>query len=111
MHAVVITFDLIDMTHTHYEEVCAELAPAFAALPGLLAKIWLTDAENAAYGGVYLFGDAASAEAFLGSTLARSVAENPHFAGLAVRRFDVDEAATARTQPGMPVVPVLPASV
>jgi hypothetical protein len=104
VHTLVITFDLVDMTHQRYTEVCAELAPAFAAVPGLLAKIWLTDPEEARYGGIYLFGDAGAADGFLGSTLARSVATNPHFAGLTVRRFDVDKATTARTQPGLTVV-------
>ena len=46
MHTLVITFDLVDMTHERYTEVCAELAPAFAAVPGLLAKIWLTDQDE-----------------------------------------------------------------
>jgi Putative mono-oxygenase ydhR len=104
VHTLFITFDLADMTHERYTEVSAELAPAFAAVPGLLAKIWLADRQDARYGGVYLFDDIAAADAFLGSTLAHSVATNPHFAGLAIRRFAVDEASTARTQPGITVV-------
>ena len=104
MHTVVITFDLVDMTQQRYNEVCAELAPAFAAVPGLLAKIWLTDPEEARYGGIYLFDDAGAADGFLGSTLAHSVATNPHFAGLTIRRFGVDEATTARTQPRVTVI-------
>ena len=104
MHTLVITFDLVDMTHERYTEVCAELAPAFAAVPGLLAKIWLTDPDGARYGGVYLFADAAAGDAFLCSSLARIVASNPHFGGLTVQRFGVDEATTARTQPGLTVV-------
>lgn len=104
MHAIIITFDLVDMTHERYTEVCAELAPSFAAVPGLRAKIWLTDPGAGRYGGVYLFADPAAGDGFLGSALARSVATNPHFSGLAVRRFGVDEATTARTQPGLAVV-------
>lgn len=104
MHTIIITFDLADMTHERYTEVCDQLAPTFAAVPGLLAKIWLADPPEARYGGVYLFDDTAAADAFLGSTLAHSVATNPHFVGLAVRRFDVDATTTARTQPGIAVV-------
>jgi hypothetical protein len=106
MHTIIITFELADMTPERYAEVCAELAPAFAAVPGLRAKIWLADPELGEYGGVYLFADATAAEAFLGSALARAVATNPHFADLTVRRFGVDEQTTARTQPGIPVVAV-----
>jgi hypothetical protein len=104
MHTLLITFDLSDMTHERYTEVSAELAPAFAAIPGLLAKIWLADPQEARYGGVYLFTDAAAADGFLSSALARGVATNPHFAGLSVRRYGVDDATTARTQPGITVV-------
>ena len=104
MHTVIITFDVVDLTEEDYGQLCAELAPAFAALPGLLTKIWLADWEDASYGGVYLFEDTASADDFLGSALARAVATNPHFTGLTVRRFEVDEETTARTQPGLKVV-------
>jgi Putative mono-oxygenase ydhR len=104
VHTIVITFDLVDMTHERYAEVCAELAPAVAAVPGLLAKIWLTDPDDARYGGVYLFAATAAGDGFLGSALARSVATNPHFAGLVVQRYGVDEVTTARTQPGITVV-------
>lgn len=45
-----------------------------------------------------------TADGFLGSALARGVASHPHFTGLTVQRFTVDEATTARTQPGLTVV-------
>ena len=34
MHTLVITFDLVDMTHERYTEVCAELAPPSRRSPG-----------------------------------------------------------------------------
>jgi hypothetical protein len=104
MHTIVITFELVDMTPERYEEVCAELAPAFAAVPGLLTKIWLTSPGDGRRGGVYLFGDAEAGDGFLGSALARGVAGNPHFRDLTVRRFEVDTETTARTQPVLTVV-------
>lgn len=104
MHTIIINFTLTDMTDDRYREVCAELAPAFAELPGLLTKVWLADPPARAYGGVYLFADRESADAYLGSALFRTVESFPHFADLALRRFDVDEATTRRTQPGLAVV-------
>ena len=53
---------------------------------------------------VYLFADRECADAFLGSALLRTVESYPHFTGLALRRFEVDETATRRTQPGLAVV-------
>ncbi|MGQ0574699.1 MAG: YdhR family protein [Pseudonocardia sp.] len=101
MHTIIITFTLTDMTEARYREVCTELAPAFHELPGLLAKIWLTGDR---YGGVYLFADETAADAYLASGLHRTVRTFPHFAGIEVRRFGVDEDATRRTQPGLDLV-------
>jgi Putative mono-oxygenase ydhR len=104
MQTIIITFTLTDMSDERYREVCAELAPAFAELRGLHAKIWLADPATATYGGVYLFADAADVEAFLGSALFRTVRMFPHFTDIQMRRFEVDEATTLRTQPGVRVV-------
>ena len=104
MHTVIVTFTLTDMTDARYREVCAELAPAFAQLPGLLAKVWLTDPDTATYGGVYLFADSAAADGFAASSLFRTVADYPHFRDVTARRFGVDELTTRRTQPGLVVV-------
>jgi Putative mono-oxygenase ydhR len=105
MHAIMITFDLVDMTPERYAQVSAELAPSFAALPGLLTKLWLSDVDRTRRAGLYLFTDATSADGFLASALARSVAQNSHFGDLNVQCFAVDETTTALTQPGITVVP------
>jgi hypothetical protein len=103
MHAIVITFDLVDMTPEEYADASAELAPSFAALSGLLTKIWLTDADHGRCGGLYLFADGHGARSFLESALARSIRRNPHFGNLAVQCFAVDETSTAKTQPKIAV--------
>ena len=104
MHAIMITFDLVDMPPDRYQEVSVGLAPSVAALPGLLTKIWLSN-EKIRRGGLYLFADATAADRFLASALARSVAQNPHFADLDIQRFAVDETTTAMTQPEIIVIP------
>lgn len=111
MHTVIINFSLVDMTDERYREVCAELAPAFAELPGLLAKVWLADVDTATYGGVYLFADAGAADAYLASALYRTVRSYPHFTDVTTRRFAVDETTTRRTQPGLAVLAPAPATV
>lgn len=105
MQTFVITFRLDDMTDDEYRALCDELAPAFAELPGLLAKIWLADPASGMYGGVYLFSDTGAADAFTESRLFRTVALYPNFTDLIVRRFTVDEKMTRRTQPRLGVVP------
>jgi Putative mono-oxygenase ydhR len=107
VHAIVMTFDLVDMTPEQYARLSAELAPPFAALPGLLTKIWLTDTERSRCGGLYLFADDATAEGFLKSALALSVTQNPHLAHCTAELFTVDQTTTAVTQPKIMVVPAL----
>ena len=93
---------LTDMTD-RYREVCAELAPAFAELPGLLATVWLADPPTRAFGGVYLFADRESADAFLGSALFRTVGSYPQFIDLALRRSHRRDRDPPH-QPGLAVV-------
>lgn len=107
MHAVIITLELTEITHSEYQELSLQLAPMIAAVPGLLAKVWLTDAKNG-YGGMYLFADASAAHAFLGSELAGKIAAHPNVAGMDVRHFEVDERATAQTQPLRTIVESVP---
>lgn len=104
MHVKIINFNLVDMTEDAYAEACEQFAPAFASLPGLLAKIWLRDPSSNTYGGVYLFADRAAADAYAASDLFRTVGAFPHFANITVRGFAVDEETTRRTQQGIPVL-------
>ena len=48
-----------------------ELAQSIAQEPGLLWKIWTENAERQEAGGIYLFADRASAEAYLAMHTAR----------------------------------------
>lgn len=104
MDTIIVTFSLDGMTDDRYREVCAELAPAFAELPGLLAKVWLAAPGRGQYGGVYLFADPESADAFLASALYRTVRTFPQFTGITMQRYTVDETVTRRTQKRLAVV-------
>ena len=104
MHVKIINFNLVDMTEEGYREVCDQLAPAFGALPGLHAKIWLCDPSTNTYGGVYLFADGGAADAYAASELFQTVGAFPNFTNITVRDFSVDEDNTRRTQPGIEVI-------
>lgn len=104
MHVKIINFNLVNMTEEGYAEACEQLAPAFAALPGLLTKIWLRDPASNTYGGVYLFADRAAADAYAASELFKTVGAFPNFTNITVRDFGVDEDNTRRTQPGVEVL-------
>ncbi len=100
MHVSIVGFRLQNMDDAEYSQICDELAPAFAAVPGLLSKVWL-HGEGDARGGVYLWEDKAAFEAFLASDLGRAVASHPNFAELTVRDYAVDEAPSRVTR-GVP---------
>lgn len=101
MHIAVVNFHLKDMTHEQFLAACDELAPAFAAVPGLISKVWLSDPASNTYGGVYTWRDRAAFEAFVAGDLAKGVVTHPNFADVTIRDFGVLEAPTAVTR-GLP---------
>jgi len=52
MHIQIVNFRLKGIDEQQYAKVCDELAPAFAAIPGLQSKVWLANRETATFGGV-----------------------------------------------------------
>ena len=43
-------FNLNGITETDYAAGCDQIAPAFAAVPGLVTKVWLADSDAGVYG-------------------------------------------------------------
>ena len=97
MEILVINFSLEGMTEFEYRNLCDEVAPAFAAVPGLVSKVWLADRANGVYGGVYTFENGAALDTYLASDLLAQVAANPAFVDITVRRFEVLSEPTAIT--------------
>jgi len=95
---VIVNFSLDGLSETDYERLCDEVAPAFAAVPGLTSKVWLADRAEGVFGGVYTFESAWAVDAFLASELFASVGATPGLANISVRRFGALEAPTAVTR-------------
>ncbi len=74
MEIVIVNFSLGGLSEPDYEQLCDEVAPAFAAAPGLVSKVWLADRADGVFGGVYTFESAPAVDAFLGSELFAAVA-------------------------------------
>lgn len=94
---LVINFSLEGMTEAEYRTQCDEVAPAFAAVPGLVSKVWLADRANGVYGGVYTFESGAALDAYLASDLFAQVGATPTLVDMSVRRFEVLSEPTAIT--------------
>jgi hypothetical protein len=100
MKIQIVNFQLDGIDEDTYRGTCDELAPAFAAVPGLAAKLWLADRSANTYGGVYVFSDADAQAAYANSELFAAVAGNPNLTGLTSRTFDVLAGPTAVTRGG-----------
>jgi len=98
VHIQIVTFQLTGMDDTQYRQASELEAPTFAAIPGLLSKVWLADQSTNTYGGVYTWRDRQAMEDFLDSELFREVRADPHVHDLTSRGFGVLETPTQVTR-------------
>jgi hypothetical protein len=92
-----ISFHL-NVPRAEFEEIARSLAHDFAQLPGLTWKIWLMNEKEREAGGIYLFEDASSLQAYLEGPLAAAVMSHPALSDLVAKQFDVIEDCTAITR-------------
>lgn len=97
MQILIVNFELKDRDHETYESQCLEFAPAFAAIPGLVTKQWLANRETNTYGGMYMFEDEQSLDAYLQSELFAMLPTFPNFTNISVKRFGTIESASKVT--------------
>jgi len=102
MHVQIVTFNLGGMSEGEYIDVASRLAPQFAGLPGLLAKVWLENPDAGVYGAVYFWDDEEAMERFLATDLFEGT--NPSFANFTTDGFSVLENLTRATQPVLTVL-------
>ena len=98
MHIQIVTFSLKDIDHDAYAKLCDELAPAYAAVPGLTSKTWLADRAANTYGGVYEWESADALAAFTKTDLFNAVVSHPNLANLTSTDFAVLDAPTRVTR-------------
>jgi hypothetical protein len=105
MHVQVVTYRMVDISEPDFIDANREFAEMMAAVPGLLAKVWLKGADDDLYGGLYLWEDQASYQSFLVSDLWAEVVNDDSMLDLASHDFAVMEELTRTTQPGMQLQP------
>jgi len=86
------------VSRAEYETVASSLAGQFAAVAGLRWKVWLMNEAKSEAGGIYLFDDQDSLDAFLAGPLAAQVSSHPALSEMSVKQFDVMPEATAITR-------------
>ena len=101
MHVQVVNFQVSDIDPETFIAFTNDIAPAFADVPGLIAKIFLYDPATATYGGVYTWETREAYETYSKSALFYSLLANPRGVNMTSRDFGVIEPATRITR-GLP---------
>jgi hypothetical protein len=78
-----------NVAREQYESTVAPMAQQFADVPGCVWKVWLMNESDSEAGGIYLFADEASTDAFKGSPLVAAVLGHPALSDFSIKQFEV----------------------
>ena len=84
-----------------------EAATVIASVEGLVWKIWILQQEELEMGGVYLFANRETAEAYLNHPVTQAVRSNPAVVSTESHLWDVESSLSALTRAPLPGVSVL----
>ena len=104
MFVQIITYQIDPVSDADFNDGNREFAEMMTQQPGLLTKVWLKADEPGSYGGVYLWRDRESCEAFLASPLLAAVKADDSVRNLTSREYSVNEQMTKVTQPALQVI-------
>lgn len=93
-----INFTFSGVSRAELEQAWLPAAQPIAETPGLRWKVWLMNEAERECGGVYLFDDAASVEAFLAGPIVAATKEAPILSNASVKTFDMMAEHTAITR-------------
>jgi len=77
------------VSRAEYAAAVAPLAGSIAASPGLLWKVWLMNEVEQEAGGIHLFEDRNSLNAYLNSEIVAAIVSNPILSDYSVKQFEV----------------------
>jgi hypothetical protein len=81
-----------------YATMVAPLADSIAKVTGLEWKVWLLNEQNREAGGVYLFKDETSLNAYLNGDIVGAMKKQPTLKDISAKVFDVAEDLTHKTR-------------
>ncbi len=101
MHIQIVTYRVEGIGDADFIEANRDFAEVMAAVPGLLAKVWLKGPGEGVYGGLYAWQDREAYEAFLASELWGEVLNDASMLDVVSVDYGVMEELTRITQPGL----------
>ncbi|HSH59478.1 MAG TPA: YdhR family protein [Acidimicrobiales bacterium] len=102
MYVQIVTYNLNGVSEQDYIDIAHQVAPQFAAMGGLEAKVWLRNEESESFGAVYFWQDRESQERFVASDLFE--ATYPGFVNVVSAGYEVYEHLTRATQPMLDIL-------
>jgi Putative mono-oxygenase ydhR len=96
MHALLVTYGLNGRTACEHAELSEALAPAFAAVPGLVSRTPLENPTAGRYGAFYVFETKSAFDRFVAGELYAATDGSPELAHLAAADFSVPSRAARR---------------
>jgi hypothetical protein len=98
MHALVVSYSLRDATPGEHAELCEQLAPAVAAVPGLTSTTWLTNPAAGRYGAFFVFETKPDFDRFVASELFAAITSHGAIEGLVATDYTINDRPTAVTR-------------
>lgn len=92
MHSLIVTYALDGASSAEHAELCEQLAPAFAAFPGLVAVTRLANEATGRYGAFYVFETKSAFDRFVASELFETVRSHRTVRDVTTSDFAVDSA-------------------
>ena len=86
------------VTSAEYGQAAASMAADFSKVAGLVWKVWILNEAESEAGGIYLFEDESSMQAFLAGPLAAGVSNHPAISDMSAKQFEVMADVTAVTR-------------
>jgi len=87
-----------NVSRAEHDQVVSAVASEIAAVPGLRWKVWLMNEADSEAGGIYLFEDEASTNAYLEGPIVAQLVKLPALSDINVKQFDVPEKLTEITR-------------
>jgi len=85
-------------SRAEYEQLCLPLVQPIADVAGLRWKVWIINEEMSEAGGLYLFEDEISLQAYLNGPIVAGMGSNSMFIDVSAKVFDVMDAFTQITR-------------
>lgn len=87
----------LSVSRDKYEQAGTETAKIISNVAGLRWKVWIMNEAKQELGGIYLFDDESSLEAYLAGPIVAKLKSNPAISDISMKQFDVLDKLTQVT--------------